>query len=147
MERIVYSDGFLPEPGAGTTFDHYPEEEEKRTRQSDRDAADINLTIKKYNLQPLDMPVGWSGKVGEYADQTGYPSLQEALGVLAVAREHFDQVPPEIRAFFENDPAKMLDAWSNGENAEIFEKLGWLEKLPAESPPAVPAPGAVPTPS
>lgn len=146
MERIVYSEG-NPPPATGTRFDKFPPEEENRTRQSDATAADINLTIKKYNLQPLELPIGWSGKVGEYGDMTVAPTLQEALNLIAIAREHFDHVPPDIRAFFDNEPAKMLDAWHQGENAELFEKLGWLEKLPAESPPADPAPGAVPTPS
>ncbi|AXH71915.1 MAG: internal scaffolding protein [Microviridae sp.] len=120
--------------------------EEDKTRQQDKDSADINITIRKYNLQPLDMVPGWSGKVGMYGDVTGVPSMQEAMGRIAVAAETFSHVPPEIRVLYNNDVAEMLDAWDNGRDEEVFLKLGWIEKRvePAAGavPPIVPAPSS-----
>lgn len=143
MERVVYHDGFLPPPGAGTMCTA----EEGKTRQSDRDASDINLTIKKYNLQPLEMVPGWSGKVGGYGDMTGIPSMAAMMERISVAREHFMQLPPEVRVLFKNDVALMLDAWDAGQMADVFKSIGWLVDKPVEPPagagaPSGPAPSA-----
>jgi len=114
---------------------------EGKTRESEKDAADINLTIKKYNLQPDQMQVGWSGR-GEYGDASGLPSYQQALNDVAAAREAFSHIPPDVRLFFGNDVAVMLDAWDNGLHADVFKRIGWLEDLPAQ--PAVVPPVVVP---
>jgi len=114
---------------------------EGKTRQSEKDAADINLTIKKYNLQPDELQLGWSGR-GEFGDVSGLPSYQQALNDVAVARESWQHVPPDVRLFFGNDVAVMLDAWDQGLHAEVFERIGWLEKKPAE--PAVLPPVVAP---
>lgn len=118
----------------GTVCDHHSVEEDVRTRQSDRDASNINLTIKKYNLQPEDfqkLQVGWSGRqLGEFADVTVVPTYAEILATVNRARDAFLEFPPEVRAFYDNDPAKMLDAWQAGRDREIFEDLGLLVRLP-----------------
>lgn len=136
MERVVLQEGMLPPGGPGLICD--PDDpQDNRTRQSDKDGADINMTIKKYNLQPDEMVPGWSGR-GEYGDASEVPSYQAAMNAVAVARERFYQLPPDVRLFFGNDVARMMDAWDQGLHADVFERIGWLEKKPAE--PAVEAP-------
>lgn len=130
--RQVYHDGSLPPASPGTKCTA----EEGKTRQSEAQQADINLTIKKYNLQPLDLEPGWSGRIGEFLDVSALPSYQEAMNQLVKAEEAFMELPPDVRAEFDNSYAKMLDAWQNGEQAEVFEQIGWLERKPAPDPAA-----------
>lgn len=132
-ERIVYDGGGnLPPPSPGTKCTAA----EGKTVQSERDSSDINLTIKKYNLQPLQLQPGWSGRVGEFGDMTQIPTYTEALNALALGREAWSHVPPEVRVLFDNEMSKMLDAWDQGTHREIFEKIGWLEKPANELDPA-----------
>lgn len=133
-ERKVYREGD-PRPHKGTVCDHYSIEEDSRTRQSDRDSSDINLTIKKYNLQPRDfnnlMP-GWSGgPLGIHADLTEAPSYAEMWDRLNRARDGFLQLDPVYRAYFGNSPAVLLDRWLAGEDRDVFIEMGWLELKPA----------------
>lgn len=140
-ERVVYSDGFLPPPSPGTMCTA----EEGKTRQSDKDAADINITIKKYNLQPLEMQPGWSGKMGEFVDFSSIPSYQEALNAVARGKEVYDQLAPEVRQEFQS-AAVFLDSWDlamagDAGLVDRFIELGLLER-PAEPVAEVPGPTA-----
>lgn len=108
--------------------------EEGKTRQSDAQAADINLTIKKYNLQPLDLEIGWSGKLGEFMDVASLPTYQEALNQVRKADELFMLLPSDVRDEFQNNSAIMLDAWNAGEKAEVFTRIGFLEKREPKAP-------------
>lgn len=135
-ERIL--DGPLARTEEGTMCTA----EEGKTRQSEAQQADINWTIKKYNLQPDKMLdeyghplIGWSGlPVGVFADLSEVPSFMEAKNRLLVAEEGFMRLPPEVRLRFSNDPAVMLDAWAQGQMAETFEEIGWLERRPGPAP-------------
>lgn len=120
--------------------------EEDMTRQSERDSADINLTIKKYNLQPLELSIGWSGRIGQYADISAAPTFQEAWNRIRKGEEVFMELPPEIRAKFNNSHIEMLDAWDQGEKQEVFEEIGWLQRKPAERPADKPVEAAAETP-
>jgi len=132
MMRRVYSDGDPPPPNEGTCCTA----EEGKTVQSDAPSADINLMVKKYNLQPLELQIGWSNKIGEYADVSSLPTYREALDVVRKAEEEFMKLPPDIRAKFDNSHVRMLDAFQAGEMAEVFEEIGFLEKLPPGEDPA-----------
>lgn len=124
--RRVYSDGDLPPESPGTRCTV----EEGKTRQSDAETADINLTIKKYNLQPFELEMGWSGREGMFGDLTMVPpDFQAAWNQIRAAEEAFMGLPPEVRLKFDNEPVKLLDAWLKGEMAEVFEEIGWLERL------------------
>lgn len=118
----------------GTKCDMHSVVEDNRTVQSDRDASDVNLTIKKYNLQPDDfsrLQEGWSGRIlRPFGDMTQIPTFGEMHEVLERARESFMQFPAEVRAYFGNDPARMLDAWNQGHDADVFEELGLLVRAP-----------------
>lgn len=122
------------ERSVGTVCDHHTPEEDARTRQSDMDASNINLTLKRYNLQPDEferLQEGWSGRVlSEFGDVSEMPTFAEMLATVNRAREAFMLFPPEVRAFFGNDPAVMLDAWESGAHRDIFEEVGLLKRLP-----------------
>lgn len=112
--------------------------EEGRTRQSDAQAADINFTIRKYNLQPLELEPGWSGRAGAFLDISDMPDYQSALNMVRVAEEAFMELPPAIRDKFDNSHVVMLDAWDKGTHQDVFEEIGYLERKPAERPAVVP---------
>jgi len=139
-ERVVYSDGKLPPPSPGTICTA----EEGKTVQSDRDASDINLVIKKYNLQPLGLAPGWSGRIGEYGDFSEVPTFQEAMNKVVAARELFEQLDPILRQEL-GGPAGMLDKFDAamaGDEREVerFIELGLLERV--DDPPVAPGPTA-----
>lgn len=127
----VYMDPYELRPNRGTKCT----KEEDRTRQSEALGADINLLIKKYEQTGM-LP---ERREGQFLDISAMPTYQVALEQVARAREVFMKLPAEVRAVFENDPARLLDDWNAGENAELFERIGWLEKKP--EPKGVVAPG------
>lgn len=130
--RTVRSDGDLPEPVATMCT-----AEEGKTRQSEKESADINLTIKKYNLQLSELEEGWTGRVGEFMDLASEMpgSYLEAHERVVQAEEHFMKLPPDVRAWFRNSPLVLLDDWANGRSAAVFEAIGWLKRVePAPAP-------------
>lgn len=133
--REVYSDGNPPPPSEGTRCTL----EERMTVDSDADSADINVIIRKYNMQPLHLQLGWSGKVGEYADVSALPTYREALDIVNRAEATFMELPPDIRAKFDNSHVRMLDAFQHGELADVFEEIGYLERKPKVDDAAVAA--------
>lgn len=126
----VFIDPVVYPPSVGT----FCTAEEGKTRQSDAQSADINLTIKKFNLQPDALEIGWTGKLGAFVDLAALPTYQEALNQVRKAEELFMVLPPDVRDEFKNDAAVMLDAWNAGEKAEVFERIGFLEKIPPKAP-------------
>lgn len=117
----------------GTICDVYPEEEEQRTRQSESQSADINFIVKKYEVTGV-LPV--EERAGVFMDISDMPTFQAALDQVARANEYFMSLPPDVRAVFGNEPAEMLDAWKAGRHGDVFERIGLLERVPAEAPAA-----------
>lgn len=130
--RVVYSDGDVLSP-VGTESDP-KDPNENKTRQQDAQSADINVIVKRWE-KTGELPV--ARRVGVFMDVSAMPSFQEALNTVNRANEMFMSLRADIRAKFENEPARMLDAWNNKEMREVFEEIGWLE--PVEKP-AVEAP-------
>lgn len=125
MERVVYHDGFLPPVTPGTMCTA----EECKTRQSDAQSADINFIIKRYESTGV-LPV--EQRQGVFMDISQMPSFAAALDQVNKATDYFMSLPPDVRAKFDNDPARLLDAWNQGQMADVFERIGLLERVPAE---------------
>lgn len=101
--------------------------EEGKTRQSEAQEADINYVIKKFDATG-ELPQ--RRIAGQFADVSSAPSLQSVLEATSKAKEAFASLPDDVRAYFRNDPQRLMAAWEAGEHAEIFEEIGWLQKLP-----------------
>lgn len=99
------------------------------TKQAFKDECDINRTMSRfkktcgadflncYNRAFLD-----DGKhFGDFSNITDYRS---ALEQVAQARDVFMQLPAQVRARFDNDPAKMLDFCSDPRNQDELVALG-----------------------
>lgn len=103
-----------------------------RTQQSFVEECDVNNILKRYRdlnalpssaVQPL------------FGDFSNLPSYHEAMNVVAQANQAFAALPAELRARFQNDPARYLDFVGDDSNYEEARKLGLVPpKPPAEAP-------------
>lgn len=84
---------------------------------------------------------------GKYTDYPTAIEFHDMQNIIAQAKSMFESIPSNIRAKFENDPAKFLDYANNPENREEMLEMGFsVEHLPeppikppAEEPVNVPA--------
>lgn len=101
-----------------------------KTRQDQADDADINVIVKRYGLSgqlPVVRP-----KIPLEADfrEAGEFDLGAALRFVRDANAAFMAYPAEVRAKFENDPAKFVAFVENPANKEECVRLGILPKDP-----------------
>lgn len=114
-----------------------------RTRQSEANAADINQIMQKYVRTGI-IPV--SDRQGFFADVSQMGDYRTAMDNVMKADKFFMQLPAEVRAKFDNDPAKFLDVCADESRRDELVELGLLEKpgeepapeAPAEAPPETP---------
>lgn len=112
------------------------------TVQSFADECDINILMDRFGVTD-NIPV--PRRLPEYGDFTGLEDYHEAMNRLVVAREAFDELPPEIRLRFHNDPGEFLDFVHNEANRAQAVELGLVPAPPPPAPPA--ASEAAPPPS
>jgi len=110
--------------------------EEPITQQQFRDAADINILVKRFGLEHAPIPVG-AFDPSYYGDFTDVPDLRTAMDRLNDARDKFMSLPPKLRARFNNNLAQLWDFVNDPENAEEAVRLGLFVQLQSETPPAV----------
>lgn len=117
-----------------------------RTKQSDKDACDINLITKRYERTGT-LP-DLIQREPRYGDFSAVPDFQAALDLVHLAEAQFGALDAHIRTRFANDPANFLAFATNPANLDEMVKLGLATKKadptpsPAASASAV-APAAV----
>jgi len=110
-----------------------------RTKQSDKEAADINNILAKYTQTGV---LPGSTKVPMYGDFTSSGDYQESLNRVLEANELFAALPAKARSRFHNDPQQMLAFMEDPENAAEAVKLGLATLPPSdEETPIVAKPG------
>lgn len=99
-------------------------------RQSEKDAADVNKIVARFEKTGLLPQVD---VIGEYLDVSEVGDYREALDRVERANRVFMQMPAKARARFDNDPARFVDEvqWLRPE--ELVE-LG-LREAPIVVPP------------
>ncbi len=116
-----------------------------RTRQSEAKATNINTIMKQYDRTGL-LPV--DGGEALFADVSDVPDYRTSLNLITRADEMFMQLPADVRARFDNEPAIFLDFTSDPENRDEMIEMGLLPKPvvdpaprvdPPDPPPAAPA--------
>jgi phage internal scaffolding protein len=116
--------------------------DKSRTRQSEKDATDINLIVDKYQktgvLSFAKEHAGQYGEVQPYDLQQAYEMIQNAEGM-------FTSLPSSVRKMMDNDPLKFMEFVSDPSNAEKMYELGLAERpIPEYQPdtdkPDVPPP-------
>jgi len=120
----------------GIAFD--PEED--MAQQQFKDESDINKLIARF-LRTGEMPPPRAP--GAYGDFTQVTDFQSAMEQLRAARSAFMELPAELRAEFENDPAQLLEFVQDDSNYDEAVELGLVPprpKAPGEPVVVPPAP-------
>jgi phage internal scaffolding protein len=104
-------------------------EEPSLAQQHFKDECDINTILQKFNITGLlpESPLS-----PRYGDFTGIGDYHTALNRVMAAQDEFDALPAQIRARFENDPAKLIEFLGNEKNRPEAEELGLVDKAAAE---------------
>lgn len=107
----------------------------ERTKQSFKDQCDINKIIRQYVRSGVVQHL--SDSLGGYGDVSEIGDYREALHRVMEAERVFGALPADIRAHFGNDPAALLDAYTDPSRVGELRELGLLAP---EAPPAPPGP-------
>lgn len=109
----------------GVDFDPADPNSRSVTNQSDRDAADINSIMARYEKTGM-IPDALTGalRTPMYGDFTLLPDFHTAQVNIARTKEAFAALPAGVRARFENDPAKLIDFLADSKNDVEAVKLG-----------------------
>ena len=95
------------------------------TRQEFREECQIDNIIEKYTKTGvLDHVNRYEAQYGE-ATSHDYKS---ALDLIISSQDMFDDLPAQVRAEFNNDPAAFLDFVSDPENVDKFEEVGLVKR-------------------
>jgi len=115
-----------PDTNSDNNSHVFTKDDEDRTVQSYKEDADINVMIRRFGIAALAKP-----QEAGYYDFTNAPrDYMEALNAINEADRRFAQVPAEIRARHENNPAKFAKWLLDEANAEEARKLGLLKPKP-----------------
>jgi len=100
-----------------------------RTKQSFKDECDINTIMRRY--QVTGALTHLAQREPQYIDATGH-DFTNAMHIIAEAKSRFAELPAEIRAEFDNDPAQLLDFVHDPANIDQAVEWGFLDrdKLP-----------------
>lgn len=101
-------------------------------QQQFKEDADINVLLERFRVTGV-MPAGV--KVPQFGDFSGIKDFREAQDYLLQAKNSFMDLPPDIRAKFNHDPATFVDFATNPENIDSLRSLGL-----APTPPVPPSP-------
>ena len=114
--------------------------------QSHRDEADINTIVDRFMKTgkfPEDV------RAPTFADFEDIVTFQDAQNAVALARDSFLQMPADVRARFDNDPALFVGFCSDPKNLDEMRSMGLAVPSQVEVAAAsggAPAPsGAVPS--
>lgn len=100
------------------------------TQQQFKEESDINTIVRRFGLTG-QMPE--SPRVPSYGDFTEVTDYHTALNAVREADEAFLRLPAQIRAEFDNDPQKLLEALEEPRNADRLRELGLLKQAPPEA--------------
>lgn len=105
--------------------------EQTMAQQHFKDECDVNNILRKYETTGLLTHV--ANGTPSYGDFSSVLDFQHAQNILIAAQDAFDALPASLRKRFDNDPAVMLEFIENPDNREEAEKLGLVNKQPAEA--------------
>jgi len=103
-------------------------------QQNFKDESDINYIVRQFGLTG-ELP--GQAISPQYGDFTGVLDYHSAVNAVLAAQDEFMDLPAQMRARFDNDPAKLIDFLGNQENRDEAIKLGLIAKpisVPTETP-------------
>jgi len=95
---------------------------QSRTKQSFRDACDINVMVKRHRATGL-----WENlakREPHYGDFSKATDLKTAMDQVLAAQEDFDGLPAEVRELCKNDPEILLRALASPEETAALYDAG-----------------------
>ena len=104
-------------------------EEPSLAQQHFKEECDINVILQKFNITGL---LPQSPLSPRYGDFTGISDYHTALNRVFAAQDEFEALPAQIRARFDNDPAKLIEFLEDENNRPEAEELGLVEKAVVE---------------
>lgn len=96
-----------------------------KTKQEQSSGCDINLIMKRYLKTGELTHIKENPRYGDFQDAQDY---QTTLENVLQAQEDFQALPSNIRDYFNNDPANLLDFMSDSKNTEKAQELGLISK-------------------
>lgn len=112
------------------------------TRQSERDACDVNTIMRAYELTGV---LPHDGKKRFYLDVSEMSDYRTALDQIHHADNLFSQLPAQVRKRFGNDPAIFLDFVADPQNQAELEEMGLIQPENVEPEPKQPVEPATET--
>ncbi len=103
-------------------------EEPSLAQQHFKDECDINNILRQFNITGLLPQSPLSPRYGDFSGITDYHT---ALNRVIAAQDEFEGLPAQIRARFDNDPAKLIEFLEDETNRPEAEELGLVEKAAA----------------
>jgi len=96
-------------------------EDPSLAKQSFAEEVDINTIVRRFNVTG-ELPQ--AVRLPTYGDFTNVMDFKQAQNAIRAAEESFMAMPHEIRARFDNDPARFVDFCSDPENLPQAKKWG-----------------------
>jgi len=118
------------DPDAASTESGLHCEDASLAQQHFKDECDINNILRQFNITGLLPEAPLSPRYGDF---TGIGDYHTALNQVIAAEDEFMRLPADLRARFDNDPAKLIDFLDIPENKNEAIKLGLVnntEELP-----------------
>ncbi len=119
----------------------HPSGGEMLTKQSERDATDVNLIMDSWVHAGAAVAGHMNLSPGVYGDFSSGIDYHEALNRVKDAEASFMDLPAKVRGHVDNDPGKFLDMVFDPERREELEGLGLVapeEPVVSEEVPKVP---------
>ena len=95
---------------------------ESMTQQQFKAECDVNNILAKYKRTGMLTHI--QKHQGNFGDFSSIEDYQTSLGKLMQAQQSFESLPSELRAKFDNDPAKLIAYLSDEKNNAEAVKLG-----------------------
>lgn len=97
-----------------------------RTKQSEREACNINSIVAKYN-RTGEQPQNMRTVTPNYGDVSSVLSLHAALNLVNDSMRAFAELPSHIRDHCNNDPGQLLELASDPERLDEAIALGIVD--------------------
>ena len=111
-------------------------------QQQFAEESDINYIMDRFGVTG-QMPV--TPLSPQYGDFTQVMDYHSALNAVLAAQDAFMDLPPNIRARFENDPNKLIEFMNDESNREEAKALGLTQEMkPISTPVETPIVGQEP---
>jgi len=100
-------------------------------QQNFKDECDINHIVRQFGLTG-ELPGQTISP--QYGDFTGVLDYHSAVNAVLAAQDEFMELPAQMRARFDNDPAKLIDFLDKEENRQEAIKLGLVAEKSISTP-------------